>query len=96
LHQTLAFATGHQMPQQQFRTPSLYRYVRHPLYLGFVIAFWATPVMSQGHLLFAIMCTIYILIGIYFEERDLVAHFGEKYRAYQKRVPMLIPMGRKR
>lgn len=75
----------------RFATPALYRYVRHPLLLGFLIAFWAAPVMSWGRLLFAIATTGYILIAVRLEERDLVGAFGERYRAYQKRVPMFVP-----
>lgn len=91
LRQVLARMMGWQLPQPVFRTPSLYRYVRHPLYLGFVIAFWAAPVMSLGHLLFSVACTLYILIGILLEERDLVDLFGDQYRHYRRHVSMLIP-----
>lgn len=74
-----------------FKTPLLYKIVRHPLYLGFLIAFWATPAMTVGHLVFALTSTVYIMIGSYLEEKDLVEIFGEKYRHYQKTVGMLLP-----
>jgi len=74
-----------------FRTPFFYKFLRHPIMLGFIIAFWATPVMTAGHLLFSITTTIYILIAVQLEERDLVRHFGEQYREYRQNTPMLIP-----
>src|SRR5262245_28546359 len=74
-----------------FTTPLFYRWIRHPLYFGFMIAFWSAPPMSVGHLLFSIGCTAYIFIGIFFEERDLVAEFGERYRSYQRSVGMVFP-----
>jgi protein-S-isoprenylcysteine O-methyltransferase Ste14 len=75
----------------QFRTPFLYTLVRHPIYLGLILMLWSSPTMSMGRLLFATGMTLYILIGIYFEERDLERIFGDVYRVYQRRVPMLIP-----
>ena len=86
---------GREPPAARFVTPGLYRAVRHPLYLGFVIAFWATPVMTIGHLVFAIATTAYILIAIQFEERDLVRDYGADYERYRRQVPMLAPLPRR-
>jgi len=91
LAQVWAYAANRRPGSPTFKTPALYRVVRHPIYLGFVIAFWAAPKMTVGHLLFSIGTTGYILLGIYFEERDLIASYGQRYREYRKRVPMLIP-----
>ena len=92
LRQVWCRLTGKTLPPPAFRTPSLYRHVRHPLYLGFLLAFWSTPIMTMGHLLFAAATTGYILIAIRLEERDLIAIFGDRYRRYREQVSMLIPL----
>ena len=91
LRQVFARLVGSAIPEQEFRTPFLYKHVRHPIYLGFVLGMWATPEMTLGHLLFAAGATGYIFVGIWFEERDLIAHFGDRYRVYKKQVGMLFP-----
>ena len=91
LRQAFFALRGAEIPGQTFKTPLLYKIVRHPLMLGFLLTFWATPKMTAGHLLFAIMTTAYILVGLQFEERDLIAEFGTTYLRYRRRVPMLLP-----
>jgi protein-S-isoprenylcysteine O-methyltransferase Ste14 len=87
---------GEQPSAAKFRTPLLYRYVRHPIYLGILLAVWATPAMTVGHLLFALVNTAYILIGIQLEEHDLIQQFGDRYRRYRRHAAMLVPLpGRK-
>ena len=94
LHQVANNLTGRDMPALRFSTPMLYHFVRHPIYLGFIIAFWAAPTMTVGHLLFAAVTTAYIIVGIQLEERDLIGIFGDQYRSYKNRVSMLIPWRR--
>jgi protein-S-isoprenylcysteine O-methyltransferase Ste14 len=91
LRQVYLFATGQPYSPPPFRTPAFYRVVRHPIMLGFVIAFWATPVMTWGHLLFAGMTTAYIIFGIRLEERDLRSAFGSAYEKYCQQVSMIVP-----
>jgi protein-S-isoprenylcysteine O-methyltransferase Ste14 len=91
LHQVVNNLTGREMPAARFKTPVIYKLVRHPIYLGFIIAFWAAPIMTVGHALFAAVTTAYILVGIFLEERDLVQQYGDDYRRYRARVSMLIP-----
>lgn len=97
LRQTWLYYRGREAGEQPFVVRAFYRIVRHPLMLGFLVAFWSTPTMTLGHLLFALATTGYILVAVkYLEERDLVAAFGDDYRAYQQRVPMLLPWPRPR
>jgi methanethiol S-methyltransferase len=91
LQQAWCHLRGLEVEPPQFRQPLFYKYVRHPLYLGFFLAFWATPEMTVGHLLFALANTAYILAALQFEERDLIAEFGATYQDYRRRVPMLLP-----
>jgi methanethiol S-methyltransferase len=91
LYQVAKNFTGSALPDAKFKTPLLYNFVRHPIYLGFIIAFWAAPVMTVGHLLFAAVTTAYIFVGIFLEERDLVDLFGDDYHRYRRRVGMLVP-----
>ena len=96
LRQVWAYRRSGEVPPPEFTTPLFYRLVRHPLYLGFIIAFWAAPVMSQGRLFFALATTAYILIAIQLEEHDLITVFGDRYRDYRKAVSMLLPIPRGR
>ena len=96
LSQVFARLFGKPPSDAKFRTPLLYRHVRHPIYLGILLAVWATPAMTVGHLLFSVVITGYILIGIQFEEHDLIQQFGDQYRRYRQHTAMLVPLpGRK-
>lgn len=92
LKQVWTFYTGRVPEPAKFKTPGPYQFVRHPLYLGFIIAFWSTPNMTAGHLFFAVMTTAYILVAIQLEEHDLVGYFGDQYRTYRSAVSMLLPL----
>jgi len=96
LRQTWLYFRGIPYTNLPFRIPLLYKFVRHPLYLGFIIAFWSASTMTIAHLLFAVLTTGYILIAIQLEEKDLVSLFGEKYLKYRKWVPMILPFSKKK
>lgn len=96
LRQVWFYFQGKDYEPLRFRVPFFYKYVRHPLYLGWLLAFWATPVMTAAHLLFALLTTGYIFTAIYFEEKDLVTTFGNKYKDYKKKTPMIFPTGKKK
>jgi protein-S-isoprenylcysteine O-methyltransferase Ste14 len=96
LKQVWCFFHGKEFTGLQFATPGPYKFVRHPIYVGFIVAFWSTPTMTTGHLFFAIMTTAYILVAIQLEERDLVSFHGEQYLNYRKSVSMLTPWPRKK
>jgi methanethiol S-methyltransferase len=96
LRQSVLYALGRPIDPPVFKERLFYRWVRHPLMLGFLVAFWATPVMTQGHLLFAVVTTAYILLAIRIEERTLVQLHGAEYESYRRRVPMLMPLGPRR
>jgi methanethiol S-methyltransferase len=91
LRQAWSYAIGRRIPEATFKTPNVYRLVRHPMQLGFIIAFWAAPVMSADRFALAVLLTGYIVTALIFEERDLVTTFGDEYRQYQERVPRLLP-----
>jgi protein-S-isoprenylcysteine O-methyltransferase Ste14 len=91
LRQVFLYLKGQPYTQLEFRTPFFYRYVRHPLYVGWLLTFWSAPVMTLAHLFFAVMTTAYIMVAIRFEEADLIAQHGEKYQRYRQTVPMIVP-----
>lgn len=94
LHQVYDFVSDKEQKPLRFRTPFLYKMVRHPLYLGFLIAFWFAPVMTIGHLLFSAVMTIYIFIGIHHEEKDLQKLYGAEYQQYRQKTSKILPFGR--
>lgn len=95
LRQTYVELTAKSYGPLEFKIVSFYKYVRHPLYFGIVMGLWSAPVMTITHLVFAILMTAYVIIGVSFEEKDLLSEFGDRYRSYQSRTPMLIPFFKK-
>ena len=93
LRQVVLFWQGKDYTHHPFKTPSLYKHMRHPLYLGWFLSFWGTPMMTQGHLLFAIVTTAYILVAIQIEERDLIGVFGDDYVEYRRTTSMVLRSG---
>ncbi len=91
IKQVWHYMQGKEVNPPQFMEPGFYKYVRHPLMLGFIIAFWSISHMTVGHLIFSTGMTLYILIGVYFEEKKMIRHFGERYEDYRKRVPKFFP-----
>jgi protein-S-isoprenylcysteine O-methyltransferase Ste14 len=96
LRQVYLYLRGKDYTPLKFVTPGPYQYVRHPLYVGWFFAFWSTPTMTVAHLVFAVITTVYILVAIQLEERDLIKIHGKAYREYRDRVPMLIPFSRRK
>jgi len=96
LRQVYMYWHGQPYRSPAFVTPGLYRHIRHPLYLGWLLVCWATPIMTVGHLVFALVSTVYILFAIQLEEKDLISRYGRAYANYRRRVPMLLPIGKKR
>ena len=92
LRQVYLYLRGKKYSPIGFRTPGPYRYVRHPLYLGWLMAFWSTPTMTIAHLVFTTATTAYIVVAIQFEERDMVRFYGDTYRRYRQQIPMIIPL----
>lgn len=96
LRQSWLFARGRAYTRLVFKTPAFYSVVRHPLYVGWLMAFWFTPTMTFAHLVFAVATTLYILVAIQLEERNLIEEHGDDYREYRRRVPMLVPFTKRR